>query len=160
MDKATFTLLESAFSGADDPRRAVVELAVDAANRHPEAVVGNTIYWHLIPAAERSTWSSQIVGGQNGFTDSETVVAIRTALLGAQQTAAAEIEAESRKVVKQIHRRLLPHVPLAEKPIHQDSLLDQITRKCRHSGDVKQRTVAMYECRMARDIDEFCTSDK
>ncbi len=102
LDKATFTLVESAFSGANDPRRAVVQLAVDAINRHPEAVVGNTIYWHLIPAAERSTWGPQIVGGQNGFLDSETVVAMRTALLGAQQTGAAEIEAEGRKVVKQM----------------------------------------------------------
>ena len=102
LDKAQFALVDSAFSGASDARRAYVQLAVDAANRHPEAVVGNSVYWSLIPAAERSTWGPYIVGGNNGFEDSASVAAVRTQLLAAQQTAAAEISAESQKVVKKM----------------------------------------------------------
>ncbi len=102
LDKAQFALVEAAFSGASDPRRAYVQLAVDAANRHPEAVVGNTVYWSLIPAAERSSWGPQIVGGVNGFEDSASVAAVRSLLLTAQQTAAAEINAEGQKVVKKM----------------------------------------------------------
>ena len=84
------------------PRRVFVQLAVNAINRHPEAVVGNTVYWRLIPVEERSTWGPQIVGGQNGFADSEIANSVRVVLLAAQQAAAVEIYEEGNKVVKQM----------------------------------------------------------
>lgn len=102
LDKSQFMIMESAFSGSSDPRRSYVQLAVDAVGRHPEAVVGNTVYWKLIPAAERSLWGPQIVGGLNGFEDTEQVISIRTALLAARQRAANEVYAESNKITKQM----------------------------------------------------------
>lgn len=103
LERGDFTLVESAFSGPNDPRRKYVQMALDSITKYRDvAVVGSNVYWGLIPNAERTAWSSQIVGGSNGFTDSDTVNSVRSILLAAQQKATEEIEAERGKVVKKM----------------------------------------------------------
>jgi hypothetical protein len=92
LEPAEFVLNESAFEGNSDPRRAIVLQALNTLNKHKEAIVGNTIYWNLIDSAERATWAPNIVGGKNGFTDSEETLALINTLINKSNTAIAKIE--------------------------------------------------------------------
>ena len=95
LDKAVFELNESAFTlGVDDPRRSIVLKALDTIQKHPEAISGNAVYWSVIPVQEKQLWSTQIVGGLNGFKDSEYVDQLRTGLLASTQKTIDAIERE------------------------------------------------------------------
>lgn len=102
LDKAQFILVESAFSGPDDPRRPFVQSALDTINRNPHAVVGNSVYWQLIDPSERSTWGSNIVGGNNGFIDSELAESFRSSLFAELEVARVNIYEEQNKQIKKM----------------------------------------------------------
>ena len=63
LDKAEFQLVESAFNGSQDSRRAYIDLSLAAIKAHPEAILGNSVNWNLVPYNERSAWSTAIQGG-------------------------------------------------------------------------------------------------
>ncbi len=102
LDKAEFVLVESAFTGPADPRRAIVNQALETVRKYPDAVSGNVINWALVPVSARSTWSQQMVDGVNGFADSAEVKRYQSLVRNAQAQADAEIQAESAKVVKKM----------------------------------------------------------
>lgn len=102
LDRAKFELVESAFTGADDPRRKFVLMALESVSNNPGVVFGNTVSWRLIPDDERRVWSTQIQSGSNGFVDAENVTSIRELLKTKQQLAAVEIEAEKNKVISKM----------------------------------------------------------
>lgn len=102
LEKAEFALVQSAFDGASDPRRAIVQQALDTIRRHPEAVVGNTIYWNRIPQEERSSWQSKIIGGSNGFVDSPYATSLIDSLRSGTDLALRQIDLERQKANRKV----------------------------------------------------------
>lgn len=100
LSPARFELEESAFSGEADPRRAVVQLAIDLLRKHPEAITGNRIHWEAISQVERAKFGSDLAN-QTLFPPSEESKAILDQILALTAKAIDEIESKRKSSRKE-----------------------------------------------------------
>ncbi|MDZ7855287.1 hypothetical protein [Sphaerotilus sp.] len=95
---AEFAINEEAFS-INDPRRPVVQAALDAIKMHPQVIVGSNIRWGSLPESVRLNFASKLADG-NIFPETDEVKKLRDVLFNEAQKAREKINAAKDKSLR------------------------------------------------------------